>query len=202
MFLILPKMHPVLDEYRKLPMFFLAGPILGGGDWHTRMSELLMKRLDGLIVVNPSRYQHSHPHCKYREYLETETKYTRRQMPEIQFERQTDWERYYLEQAADKWQTGCIIFWLAEQKEPRPDGMPYAMDTRGEIGEWRGHMMRDHNLRVAMGAEKNFPGLSQIKRNFELALPGFIIYDTMEEVVEKAAFFAHPALSFAERVRA
>ena len=202
MFLILPKMHPVLEEYRKLPMFFLAGPILGGGDWHMPMSELLMKRLESLIMVNPSRYDSSHPHYGYHEHLETETKYAGRQMPEIHFERQTDWERYYLDQAADKWQTGCVIFWLAEQKEQRPDGMPYAMDTRGEIGEWRGRMMYDRNLRVVMGAEKNFPGLSQIKRNFELALPDFRIYDTMEEVVERATFFAYPSMSFGERVQA
>jgi len=202
MFLILPKMHPVLEGYRALPMFFLAGPIMGGGDWHTPMSELLMKRFGSLVVVNPSRYEHSHPHYKYREFLQTETKYSPRQEPEMHFERQTDWERHYLDQAAEKWSAGCIIFWLAEQKEPREDGEPYARDTRGEIGEWRGRMMYDRNLRVVMGAEKNFPGLSQIKRNFEFAVPDFKIYDTMEEVVERAAFFAHSSLSFAQRVQA
>jgi hypothetical protein len=111
---------------------------------------------------------------------------------ENRFERQTDWERHYLEQAAEKWPAGCIIFWLAEQKEPRQDGGPYARDTYGEIGEWRGRMMRAPHLRVVVGAEKEFPGLSQIKRNFELALPDLKIYDTMEEVVERAAFFAEP----------
>lgn len=202
MFLVLPKMHPVLEGYRKLPMFFLAGPILGGGDWHAPLSEMLKKRLGSLIVVNPSRYQSSHPHYKYRDHLLTETKYTPREEPEEHFERQTDWERYYLRKAAEIWPTGCIIFWLAEQKEPRPDGLPYAMDTRGEIGEWRGHLMHNPNLRVVIGAEKNFPGLSQIKRNFEYGLPDFRIYDSMEEVVERAVHFAHPALSFAERVSA
>jgi hypothetical protein len=118
------------------------------------------------------------------------------------FERQTDWERHYLDMAADKWPTGCIIFWLGDQRKPRPDNLPYAMDTRGEIGEWRGRMMHNPALRVVMGAEEDFPGLRQIKRNFELALPDFPIYDTMEEVVERAAFFAHPSFSFSERVNA
>lgn len=181
MHLILPKTHPVLEEHRGLPMFFLAGPILGGGDWHIPMSELLIKRFEHLIIVNPSRYQHFHPFYGYRMSGE-----------ENRFERQTDWERHYLGQAAEMWPNGCIIFWLAEQKEPRQDGKPYAMDTRGEIGEWRGHMMHAPRLRVVMGAEKNFPGLSQIRRNFELVLLDFKIYDTMEEVVERAAFFAHP----------
>jgi hypothetical protein len=178
-------------------MFFLAGPILGGGDWHVAMSEMLMKRLGGIIVVNPSRYDFSHTHYEHHTFLVRETKYSQRVTPEIHFERQTDWERYYLDQAAGIWPTGCVIFWLAEQKEPRGDGQPYAMDTRGEIGEWRGRMTHDWNLRVVVGAEKNFPGLSTIKRNFELALPSFKIYDTMEEVVERAVHFAHPALSLA-----
>lgn len=189
--LILPKTQPVLEDYRKIPMFFLAGPIMGGGDWHVPMSNLLMKRFEHLIVVNPSRYQPPHPFVEYRMKGE-----------ENRFERQTDWERHYLEQAAEKWPTGSIIFWFAEQKEPRQDGQPYARDTRGEIGEWRGRMMYAPHLRVVMGAEKDFPGLSQIKRNFEFALPDFKIYDTMEEVVERAAFFAQPSSSFSERVHA
>lgn len=196
-------MHPVLDGFRALPMFFLAGPILGGGDWHVPMSEMLKKRLNDLIVVNPSRYASSHPHYKYHEYLERETSHIAQSLSDVNFfERQTDWERHYLVQAAELWPTGCVIFWLATQKEERPDGMPYAMDTRGEIGEWRGHLQHNPNLRVVIGAEKDFPGLRTIKRNFELALPGFPIYDTMEEVVEKAAFYAQPQLSFAQRVGA
>jgi hypothetical protein len=179
--LILPKTQPALEGHKDLPMFFLAGPIRGGGDWHASMSRLLMGRFGRPIVVNPSRYDQNHPHAEYRMRGE-----------ENRFERQTDWERHYLEQAAEKWPAGCIIFWLAEQKEPRQDGGPYARDTYGEIGEWRGRMMRAPHLRVVVGAEKEFPGLSQIKRNFELALPDLKIYDTMEEVVERAAFFAEP----------
>lgn len=192
MHLILPKTHPRLGAmFRQFPMFFLAGPILGGGDWHMRMTQLLMKRFDKLIVVNPSRYQHSHPFYKYR-----------MKGAEDRFKRQTDWERHYLEQAADKWPKGCIIFWLAcESKDnPRQDGRPYAMDTRGEIGEWRGRMIHQPSLRVVIGAEKNFPGLSQIQRNFKLGLPNFKIYDSMEEVVERATFFVRPSFSPDEQI--
>ncbi len=202
MFLVLPKMNPVLDGYRKLPMFFLGGPIQGAGDWQKTCTDMLKARLESLIVVNPSRYDHTHPHYVYREHLETETKYTRRQSRQIYFERQTDWERYYLRLAAEEWDTGCAIFWLGEQKEERRDGLPYATDTRGEIGEWRAHLMHNRSLRVVIGAEKNFPGLRVIKRNFELALPGFKIYDSMEEVIERAVHFAHPSLSLPDRVRA
>src|SRR5581483_11550266 len=100
--LVLPKTHARFVDCGNLPMFFLAGPILGGGDWHARFTEKLMSRFDDLIVVNPSRYDSTHPHYQYAV-----------RGPENTFERQTDWERYYLKAAAEEWPTGCIIFWLA-----------------------------------------------------------------------------------------
>lgn len=176
---ILPKTHPNLEAYRDVPIFFLAGPIMGAGDWHLSMSAWLMQYADPAIVVNPSRYQPPHTHLRFR--MEGDEKH---------FERQTDWERHYMEQAAAKWPWGALIFWLAEQTGPRSDGEPYARDTRGEIGEWRGRMMCVPGLRVVIGAEKGFPGLSQIKRNFELAVPGLTIHDTMEAVAREAARLA------------
>jgi hypothetical protein len=194
MHLILPKTFPVTTHLRSVPLFFLAGPILGGGDWQHQMSTILAQRFDECIIVNPSRYEPSHP--LYAHSMAGGGR---------AFERQTDWERYYLQQAADEWPTGCIIFWLAceNKKTPRVDGLSYAMDTRGELGEWRGRMMHNRDLRVVIGAETDFPGLSQVVRNFEYALgPTFVIHDTMENVVDQAAFFAHPRLSFKTRVSA
>lgn len=178
MHLILPKTLPDLTAHRQAPMFFLAGPIMGGGDWHVAMSELLAQQFGNPIIVNPSRYKEPHRHASLR-----------MSGNETHFVRQTDWERHYLEQAAEKWPSGCIIFWLAEQKEPRPDGQAYARDTRGEIGEWRGRMIYAPHLRVVIGAEKDFPGLSQIRRNFELCLPDFKICTSMEEVAQQASSF-------------
>jgi hypothetical protein len=172
-------------------MFFLAGPIQGAGDWHVEMAKLLTQAVGESLIVNPSRYDESHPHFQRR--LEG---------PELD-ERQTDWERYYLRQAATDWHAGCIVFWLAAQVEPRKDGSSYGRDTYGEVGEWRAHLMHETSARVVMGAEENFPGLSQIKRNFEQALgSSFRIYDTMQEVAEKAALYAQPELSFNNRVSA
>ena len=158
------------------------------------MSELLTEYVGDCIIVNPSRYGREH---RYHAQRLNGTGNA--------FQRQTDWERHFLKLAAEKWSTGCIIFWLqAEHKgNPRKDGQPYARDTYGEIGEWRGRMMYPKDLRVAMGAEPEFPGLSQIARNFELALgSGFEIRRTMEEVVERAAYLAKPSLSFAARTSA
>ncbi|MDE2213128.1 MAG: hypothetical protein KGJ34_01155 [Patescibacteria group bacterium] len=176
-----------------MPLFFLAGPTEGGGNWHQRMLKLLAERVGDCIVVDPSCYPSGHP-------LERQKMKGREGM----FPRQTDWERYYLHTAAEKWTAGCIIFWLPEESadEPRTDGKPYTMNTSDAIGEWRGRLMFNRCLRVVVGAEPNFPGLSQIARNFEMALGNeFKLYDSMEGVVERAAYFADASHSFETRVR-
>ena len=169
-------------ENLPLPLFFLAGPILGGGDWHVRMSKLLVQEAGDCIIVNPSRYGEDHPLYHYR-----------CGSTEDCFENQTMWERYYLEQAGLKWPQGCIIFWLAEESatHPRTDGQPYAMDTRGEIGEWRAHFVYNYGVRIAIGADAGFPGLRTIKRNNEGAARGRLpIFDTMGDVAKMAAALA------------
>ena len=84
---------------------------------------------------------------------------------------------------------GCLIFWLPCESKiyPRTGGEPYAMDTRGELGEWRGRLMNDPDLRIVIGAEPGFPGLSQISRNFSLATKSdFPIYGSLAETIAAA----------------
>jgi hypothetical protein len=180
MILLLPKSHPDLKEFRNLPLFFLAGPILGADDWHRLLTELLIEKTGGnCIVVNPHRdYDEAHPHYRYALWENRDT-----------FASQTSWERRYIARAANLWPTGCLIFWLASESvdNPRDDGKPFAMDTRGEIGEIRGRMMFDRSLRVVMGAEPDFCGLETIIKNNEEAVPDLLpIHSTMEEVVSQA----------------
>jgi hypothetical protein len=158
------------------PVFFLAGPVRGGGDWQARACREIQARLPQFYAALPCRYEVDHdlvPYC--------EQKWT------AEFPRQLSWEREYLEIAAKR---GCIVFWLPCQSlaDPRPtaDG-PYGQDTYGELGEWRGRMMHDPRIRLVVGAEPGFPGLSQIKRNFRQALGIlFPIYETLAETVEAA----------------
>ena len=170
------------SEALKLPLFFLAGPIRGGGDWHSRMTKILAEKAGDCIIVNPSRYDDSHPLYQHK-YHGTEDA----------FVSQTMWERHYLQKAALSWPRGCVLFWLAEESklDPRTDGQPYAMDTRGEIGEWRGRFMHNYSIRLAMGADPYFPGLRTIRRNNEGAVPGRLpIFETMEEVASVAVAHA------------
>lgn len=170
---ILPKTFVELGPSSKL--FFLAGPVRGGGDWQYQCCLELAKHLSDFTVAIPTRYGTDHPLMAYR-------------VPgdENMFDRQLTWERYYLEFAAN-W--GCILFWLPEEdkEHPHPGPEPYGMDTRGELGEWRGQMMYSGSYRVVIGAEAGFHGLSQIQRNFDQALKRkFTIHETLEATVAAA----------------
>lgn len=149
--------------------------MLGGGDWQYDCCLGIHKRVEHFYAAIPTRYKDGHALLPFKESGD-----------ERAFDRQLSWERHYLQVAAHR---GCLIFWLrCESKtNPRNDGKSYAMDARGELGEWRGQMMGNPNLHVVVGAEKDFPGLSQIERNFKIALGSeFPIYPTLDETIEAA----------------
>lgn len=89
------------------PLIFLAGPIQGAPDWHSKAIGLL----DGYPIASPKR-----PDDSWK----------------FDFEAQVDWESKCLEQAA---RTGCILFWLAKEETHHPD-RAYAQTTRFELAEW------------------------------------------------------------------
>ncbi len=156
---LLPKSYfDIEDELSKKPLFFFAGPILGGGDWQWDMYRALVERLPAkdFYVALPCRYTPDH------------TLYSRQVMggKSNGFDDQLSWERYYLDLAARQ---GCIVFWLPceSRTHPRNDGQPYATDTRGEIGRWSVKTACDPRLRMVFGAENGFPGLDVMVRNIE-----------------------------------
>jgi hypothetical protein len=171
------------NESMTHPLFFLAGPVRGGGDWQHQMCLLLKKRklVEDCVIVCPCRWDQGHSLAPHFGGVQENT-----------FARQLDWERHYLELAGLRLKSGCIIFWLGcESKEaPHPGPEPYGMDTRGELGEWRWRM-KVENARVVIGADEDFFGLSQIQRNFSQALGyDFPIYQTLEETAKAASMIA------------
>lgn len=176
--MLLPKTHVFPD--RNVPFFFLAGPIRGGGDWQQRMVYRLLETVgNDFTAANPCRYPQNHPLYHLR-------------MPgeETFFKRQLEWERFYLEYAAKYAPRGAILFWLAREDEndPRTEDLPYARDTLGELGEWRGRMMHDSSLRVLIGANPDFPGLDVIHRCYKSAIgPHVHISPSIEDLAERAA---------------
>jgi hypothetical protein len=172
--IILPNILTEVD-WQYGPLFFLAGPVQGGDDWQAKCCDEIVKRLPKFYAAIPCRYPSYH---RLRVFTVDGEK--------NQFDRQTHWERFHLKIAA---LTGCLIFWLpCESKtNPRQGNGPYARDTYGELGEWRGHLMHDPALRIVVGAEQDFPGLDKIKYDFCAATSSnFPIYGTLEETVAAA----------------
>ncbi len=155
--------------------FFLAGPLSGGGDWQSCMWEALLKEMTTAFTVAISYGLHDRPESSREPFS---------QFTELQADARTDrqlaWERHYLDLAAGAPlahaaapQPGCIVFWLPEESAGYPKDTahgPYALDTRGELGEWRGRLMYDSSLRVVVGGDSRFPGFNTMERNFMHAL--------------------------------
>jgi len=172
--------------------FFLAGPIQSAGDWQKRAVEMLYAKAPEAFIFCPCRYKDGHPLYPHSvsNWMEQSDHGVYRKG---NFESQTVWERRYLEAS---YRDGCNIFWLPaeDHQNPRIDGSPYARDTYGELGEWRGRLWHDtHSLtfklkqRLVIGAEPGFPGLKQIKTNFkEMLGRRFVFHETLESTIEAA----------------
>jgi hypothetical protein len=178
--ILLPKIHVRLTEIDG-PLFFLMGPILGGGDWQTKAClHLLGTYLPGFTVVVPCRWKADHPLSQY--FIEGE------QMVGSQVQ----WERYWLSEAGTLKRKGCIIAWLPceDPTHPSDDGQPYARDTYGELGEWRGHLYHSPRHHFSLGMEPEFPGGGVIRKNFDLSLGSdsapFLISPTLETTISRA----------------
>jgi hypothetical protein len=176
--ILLPKNYVEIPE--NTPVFFLAGPVRGGDDWQQACCNLLQKQMGDteFYVAIPYFIQvlpENHPLLLAQVIADTK-----------HFPRQLNWERYYIDLAAKQ---GCLIFWLPEESKtnPRIGGGPYATDTRGEVGEWRGRMMYNKTAKVVIGGEEGFEGFDVLCRNFKFALGDtFEVGKTLEETVFQA----------------
>lgn len=154
--LVLPK--AIVHIPRNAHTYYLAGPIRGADDWQAEAINILSELDPGCYVVCPCRYTPDHPLWKYRVVSSRGAK---------EFSRQTLWERKYMMFAA---KYGCLIFWLPCEStvNPRPKSQgPYAQDTYGEIGRYSAIVSAQKDLKLCIGAEKDFPGLDVILVNID-----------------------------------
>jgi hypothetical protein len=180
--LVLPK--TIVEVPDKSKVFFLAGPIRGGGDWQHQAILRIAELMPEAFIATPSRYNENHPLYKYKLPEDTQS------LDDTQVawvkKHQTNWERYYLEIAS---RMGCILFWLPEEDINNPrlkeDG-PYAQDTYGELGEWRGRLSQDQSVRLVIGAMEAFLGLRAIHRNYKAVDQGFKYYTCLEDTIQAA----------------
>lgn len=169
---------PTIDS----PLFFLAGPIRGGGDWQALMADHILGREPSALIACPSRWDNKHWLAEqfHQPFSQADN-------------RQLVWERHYLKQAGlEPNVPGCIIFWLGLEStdHPHPGPEPYAMDTRREIGKFTAfaEMM---NVRMVVGGDRRFHGLDVILFELSEAVgKPFPFYETMAEVADHAILTA------------
>lgn len=162
------------------PLIFLMGPIRGAPQWQDYAIEVLFDLSNKIYVASPSKDLRE-------EYLDNSIK------TGSEFERQLEWELFYLKRVTDPRKKGCILAWLPAQCDPTEKIVSidfprsYARDTRGELGRWgTGALSYNPNHKIVVGGEYNFDGIDVIKRNFLDAKPDFKFYNTLEETCKEA----------------
>ena len=171
-------LRPTVDS----PLFFLAGPIRGGGDWQSDMAEQILNQEPSAHIACPSRWNSEHRLARHFHQPFSQAGNL-----------QLVWERHYLRQAGLKdGVPGCVIFWLGLESasHPHPGPEPYAMDTRRELGKFIAfaEMM---NVRIVIGGDRKFYGLDVILFELnETTEKPFLFHETMADVVTHAAMTA------------
>ena len=185
MAVILPKTHATSWPG---PLFFLAGPVRGAGDWQAVAYQELKDAMgEKFTAAIPTRYDPDHA-------LMSDALTADPAMPT--FPRQMAWERHYLSLAGSRTKgvRGCVMFWLGKEssENPHPGPEPYAMDTRRELGEWYTRLEYDRSdTRLVVGANPDFHGLDQIRRClWEAQGSEFPIYETLFDTARAAVMMA------------
>ncbi len=144
--LLLQPKYVMPEEYKNRKVFFLAGPINGGGGWQMKAAEFLWARYPGCVVVDPTRWDAAEKVAKSD--IEKQ-KITEHRKNAILYPNQRSWESDYMKIASEK---GELIFWLEKESttEPREKGV-YAQDTRVEIGMWIERIKNNPRLKVKIG---------------------------------------------------
>ncbi|MDD5710854.1 MAG: hypothetical protein PHV43_02015 [Candidatus Colwellbacteria bacterium] len=178
----IPKQIVPLQPTTDSPLFFLAGPIRGGGDWQSQMADQILNQEPSAHIACPSRWDSTHRLARHFHQPFSQAN-----------NRQLMWERHYLKQAGlEPNVPGCVIFWLGRESvtNPHPGPEPYAMDTRREIGKFTA-FMEIMDVRMVVGGDRGFYGLDVILFELSEVLgKPFPFYETIEDVVAQAVLTA------------
>lgn len=142
------------DEYKDRKVFFLAGPIRGGGGWQMKAAESLWIKYPGCIVVDPTRWDAVEQSAKTDEERKKVAEHRKNAIgikDEVLYPGQAGWESDHMKMASEK---GTLIFWLERESkiEPRSQGEGvYAQDTRVEMGMWLEKLKNNPKLNVRIG---------------------------------------------------
>jgi hypothetical protein len=132
----------------------------------TKWSNSFRERVLPLIkFIVPCRWDETHPLAPY---FTTVYEVVGESAPVLE-KSQTRWEFHYLDEIISS-NGGLIIFGLfPESKEnPRTDDLPYAGDTRGEIGRWSTLAKSKEHNNIIFGLHHEFLGQEVMTKNFQL----------------------------------
>ncbi len=168
------------------PLFFLRGPVQGGGDWQTAMAKLLFKHEASIDVT----CQHSASTHLVAQFFTSNNQDEPLQVL---------WEKHYPRvPPCEIFKVGCAIYWLPLESEtkPHPGPEPYAMDTRRELGKLTAYLevvksfpslYRQFPTKFVIGGHRGFYGLSAILDELSGALGKEVpFYEDMETCVQHA----------------
>ena len=108
---------------------FLAGPIQGAPDWHSKAISIFQDYPISNLTIACPKVANWDNHT---------------------FTQQVDWESQFLASASRR---GCIMFWLAKEETHNPD-RAYAQTSRFELAEW----LTKSPHSVVVGIEAGFSG--------------------------------------------
>ena len=192
--IVIPKRYTAITP-ADFPIF-LAGPVLGGGDWQKVFIEHFMNFsvktwsdsyreavLPLITFIVPCRWNEGHALASYFDQVFT----SGATLSGLQAS-QTAWEVDHLQRILER--DGIIAFGLfPESKEfPRNDGLPYAGDTRGELGRWTTLAMCFNSNSVLIGAHLEFLGINVIRKNLELSWEPELLLRNWRDVYTPESF--------------
>jgi len=162
-------------------VIFLAGPIQEAPEWHKEAIKIINdlylkqhkpKETQGNLFGNIDHLN---------QYFTIACPKRMGEMTNFNYNRQVDWESFYLNQASKK---GVILFWLpkaAEQNQERS----YAQTTRFELAEWVTKYKYNKKISIVVGIEEEFHGEKYIIKRIkeETNIP---IFRTLDQTCKKA----------------
>lgn len=138
---------------------FLAGPIQGAEDWQAKAIDILLPKIQDIVITSPRR---------------------KVAPSEFNYEEQVNWESYHLNLAGSN---GAILFWLAKEAVSLP-GRSYAQTTRAELFEWKERHIHQ-KAKLVIGIEDGFTGDRYIRMRLSQDCPDIEIQNSLESVCNK-----------------
>jgi len=172
--LIIPKNYV---ETKQTPVIYLAGPIRSAPNWQDLTARTILEKNLELIVASPRREQDENGQ---KQYILSEKYLLKGNL--TKFKRQREWEREYMELAAEK---GTLLFWLPKEENHSCE-KAYGKITAFELGIWLQNYLQNPNLNIVLGTDGEFSEIRTILYDYETDAPQLPIYADLNTTIKNA----------------